>query len=210
MSDIQFYTNPQSRGGIVHWMLEELGEPYDTHWINYGEQMKGPEYLAVNPMGKVPALVHRGNTITECPAIISYLAASYPEKSLIPGSGIEQLANYYRWLHFASGPLELLMTVKGFEWQVPPERQATIGYGKEEDVHSALELALSNSTYICGDEFMAADVYVGSALHWAMMFGAVEKRQRFEDYVGNLMQRPAAVRSQQLIEARQKVMEASA
>lgn len=131
MSDIQFYTNPQSRGGIVHWMLEELGEPYDTHWINYGEQMKGPEYLAVNPMGKVPALVHRGNT-------------------------------------------------------------------------------MSNSTYICGDEFMAADVYVGSALHWAMMFGAVEKRQRFEDYVGNLMQRPAAVRSQQLIEARQKVMEASA
>ncbi len=165
MSDMQFYTNPQSRGGIVHWMLEELGEPYDTHWINYGEQMKGPEYLAVNPMGKVPALVHRGNTITECPAIISYLAASYPEKSLIPGSGTEQLANYYRWLHFASGPLELLMTVKGFEWQVPPERQATIGYGKEEDVHSALELALSNSTYICGDEFMAADVYVGSALH---------------------------------------------
>ncbi len=209
MSDIQFYTNPQSRGGIVHWMLEELGEPYETNWMDYGEKMKSPEYLAINPMGKVPTVVHKGTVVTECAAIISYLAASYPEKSLMPAPGSEQLANFYRWLHFASGPLELLMTVKGFEWQVPPEREMSIGYGKAEDVIAALEIALSKSEYICGDEFMAADVQVGSTLHWAMMFGALEKRPRFEEYVANLMQRPAAIRSQQLNEERSKQQEAA-
>jgi len=200
MSDIQFYTNPQSRGGITHWMLEELGEPYETHWISYGEQMKGADYLKVNPMGKVPTVVHKGTTVTEGAAIISYLAASYPEKGLIPAPGTSELADYFRWMHFASGPMEVLMTVKGFEWEVPPEREMTIGYGNVDQVHDALELALAKGTYVCGNDFTAADVYIGSTMHWAMMFGAIEKRPRFEEYPGNLKSRPAAVRAQEINE----------
>lgn len=209
MVELHFYTNPQSRGGISHWMLEELGEPYETHWVGYGEQMKSPDYLAVNPMGKVPALVHRGTTVTEGAAIISYLAASYPEKNLIPAPGSEALADYYRWLHFASGPMEVLMTVKGFEWVVPPEREMTIGYGNVDQVHAALELALSKGPFICGNDFTAADVYIGSTMHWAMMFGAIEKRERFEEYTSNLMQRPAAIRAQEINEEQRKLQEAS-
>ncbi|MCG8412640.1 MAG: glutathione S-transferase, partial [Pseudomonadales bacterium] len=100
MSEIVLYTNPQSRGQIAHWMLEELGEPYSVEWIDYGEQMKGADYLAINPMGKVPAITHRGKVITECPAICAYLAAVYPEKQLMPETDDPRLADYYRWLFF--------------------------------------------------------------------------------------------------------------
>ena len=209
MSELTFYTNPQSRGLIVHWMMEELGESYETVWIDYAE-MKSAEYLAVNPMGKVPAIVHRGNTITECSAIITYLAASYPEKSLMPAAGTAELANFYRWSYFSAGPLEQLMTVKSMNWEVPPERERSIGFGKEADVITALEYALSNGPYVCGDQFTAADVSVGSAIHWAMMFEAIEKRPILQEYVNGLLARPAYLRSQEINEAQRQAMDTSA
>jgi glutathione S-transferase len=210
MSELTFYTNPQSRGLIVHWMMEELGEPYETVWIEYGEQMKGAEYLAVNPMGKVPALVHRGTSITECSAIITYLAASFPEKSLMPAAGTAELANFYRWSYFSAGPLELLMTVKSMNWEVPTERERSVGFGKEGDVIEALEYALSKGPFICGDRFTAADVSVGSSIHWAMMFEAIEKRPILQEYVSGLLERPAYIRSQEINEERRQAMDSSA
>lgn len=200
MSDIHFYSNPQSRGQIVHWMLEELGEPYETHWIEYGEQMKGADYLAINPMGKVPAIQHKGATVTEVPAICTYLAVSYPEKGLIPAVGTPELADFYRWMFFAAGPVELAVTVKAMGWNASEENARTLGYGSLQDVYRAIELALGKGPFVCGEAFTAVDVYLGSHLRWGMMFGTIEQRPVFTDYVSRLSERPALQRSIELSE----------
>lgn len=202
MTAIAFYTNPQSRGQIIHWMLEELGEPYDTHWIEYGEQMKGEEYLAINPMGKVPAVTHNGKVITECPAICTYLAAAYPEKQLIPAADDAALADFYRWMFFAAGPLEQAASVNAMGWEVSDEQSRTLGFGTVAATLDAVEIALSEGPFICGDVFTAVDVYLGSALNWGMMFGTLEKRESLQAYVAELVQRPALIRAQQLNQAR--------
>lgn len=207
MSDITFYTNPQSRGQIVHWMLEELGVPYDTQWIEYGEQMKSAEYLAVNPMGKVPAITHKGAVVTEVAAICTHLAVSYPDKGLVPAVGDPQLASFYRWMFFAAGPLEMATSVKTSGWETTPEQGRSLGYGSYEATLSATESALKNGPYICGEQFTAVDVYLGSALRWGMMFGGIEKRPVFEEYAARLQDRPAAKRCIQLNEARMKSLE---
>jgi len=194
MSDIQFYTNPQSRGLIVHWMLEELGEPFDMHVIEYGEQMKGPEYLAINPMGKVPAIQHKGTTVTEVPAICSYLAAAYPEKGLIPKPGSAELAHFYRWMFFAAGPVEQVVTIKSMGWTTEADKSRSLGFGTFEDTFAALDIALSNGPFVCGDEFTAVDVYLGSQLRWGMMFGSIDPQPAFTEYVGRLEQRAALQR----------------
>lgn len=204
MSDITFYTNPQSRGQIVHWLLEELGVPYKTKWIEYGEQMKSAEYLAVNPMGKVPAVKHGNVVITEVAAICSYLAIRFSEKGLVPGPDDPQLANFYRWMFFASGPLEMATTVKAVGWEATQEQSRMLSYGSYNDTLSALEVALSPGPYICGEQFTAVDVYLGSALNWGMQFGSVEKRPIFEEYAARLQQRPAAKRCIQLNEEHMK------
>jgi len=202
MTAIAFYTNPQSRGQIIHWMLEELGEPYDTHWVDYGEQMKGEEYLAINPMGKVPAVTHNGNVITECPAICTYLAAAYPERRLIPAASDPALADFYRWMFFAAGPLEQAASVNAMGWEVSDEQSRTLGFGTVAATLDAVEIALSKGPFICGDVFTAVDVYLGSALHWGMMFGTLEKRDPLQAYVAELVKRPALLRAQQLNEAK--------
>ena len=204
MTDIHFYSNPQSRGQIVHWLLEELGEPYETHWIAYGEQMKSDAYLAINPMGKVPAIQHKGVTVTEVPAICTYLAASFPDKGLIPALGSPQLAHFYRWMFFAAGPVELAVTVKAMGWAADENQARTLGYGTMEDVCRAIEIALSNGPFVCGESFTAVDVYLGSHLRWGMMFGTVEARPAFTEYVGRLSERPALQRSIQLAEQQSK------
>lgn len=198
MSAIAFYTNPQSRGQIVHWMLEELAEPYDIHWIEYGEQMKGADYLAINPMGKVPAVTHHGTVITECPAICTYLAAAYPEKQLIPASSDPALADFYRWMFFTAGPLEQAASVQSMGWEVSAEQSRTLGFGTVAAALDAVEIALQDGPFVCGDSFSAVDVYLGSALNWGMMFGTLEKRESFQTYVGELVKRPAYLRAQQI------------
>lgn len=211
MSDIVFYTNQMSRGRIVHWMLEELAEPYDTQWIDYDGQMKGPEYLAINPMGKVPAIKHRGAVVTECSAICTYLAASFPGRGLIPEIGSPQLADFYRWMFFTAGPVEMAITTKTMEWVTPEDKQRSVGFGTYEGVMDALELALSNGPYICGEQFTAVDVYVGANIDWGIQFGTVEKRAVFEEYVARNSGRPAAQRAVQINDDRiQKLQENSA
>jgi Glutathione S-transferase len=202
MSDeIVFYTNPMSRGRIARWMLEELGRPYRTEILDFGTGMKAPEYLAINPMGKVPAIRHGETVVTEAAAICAYLADAFPEAGLAPPHGDPRRGPYYRWMFFAAGPLEAALSNKALGLQVPQERSRMIGYGTEADAVNALERAVSGSDYIAGDSFTAADVYVGSQIGWGMMFGTLEKRPAFERYWARLADRPAAIRAREIDDA---------
>jgi glutathione S-transferase len=202
MSQLQLYTNPQSRGRVAHWMMEELGLPYETVWLEYGTTMKAPDYLAVNPMGKVPALKHRGSVITEAAAICAYVADAFPDQGLRPAPGTPESAAYHRWLFFAAGPLEQAVVARSLGWAVPEGRASMVGFGSYEDTLNALELALSAAPYVCGEHFSAADVYVRSSVSWGLQFGTIEKRPVFEAYAHRLQIRPAAIRAHALNEAR--------
>lgn len=202
MSELVFYTNPQSRGRIAHWMLEELGQPYRTVWLNYGPEMKSADYQAVNPMGKVPAVQHGDVVVTEAAAICAYLADAFPQAGLAPATTSPQRAPYLRWLFFAAGPLEQAVTAKALGWAVPEGRESMAGFGSYADTLHALETALRPGPYICGEQFTAADVYVGSSLSWGLMFGTIESRPLFVDYVTRLRAHPALLRAGQINEAR--------
>ncbi len=198
MTALTFYTNPQSRGQIVRWMLEETGVPYDTVLLEYGTTMKAPEYLAINPMGKVPAIKHGNTVVTEGAAICAYLADQFPANKLAPPVNDPMRGTYYRWLFFGAGPLEMAVTAKAINWEVPEGRSAMVGFGDYATTLDALENALVPGPWICGEQFTAADVYVGAAITWGMMFGTVEKRPGFEAYAARLQARPAAQRAQQI------------
>jgi glutathione S-transferase len=198
--ELVFYTNPQSRGRIARWMLEETGQPYRTEVLDYASTMKAPAYLAVNPMGKVPALCHGDVTVTETAAICAYLADAFPQAKLAPPSGDRLRGPYYRWLFFGAGPIEAAVSNKALGVVVPRERERMMGYGNMAQVMSALEAAVSHG-YLVGDSFTAADVYVGSALNFGMMFGTMEKRPAFERYVERLTSRPAYARARALDDA---------
>jgi len=198
---LTFYTNPMSRGRIVRWMLEEVGEPYETVLLDYGTTMKSPEYLAINPMGKVPAIRHGGTVVTEAAAICAYLADMYPDKGLAPPSGNPRRGDYYRWMFFAAGPLEAAVTGKALGILAPPDKAAMAGYGTFEDVMTALETAVKDCEFLTGNHFTAADVYVGSQIGWGLMFGTIDKRPAFTDYVARLQARPAAIRAREIDDA---------
>jgi glutathione S-transferase len=202
MSELIFYTHPQSRGRIVHWMLEELGEPYRTVWLEYGGSMKSADYLAVNPMGKVPALRDGAVVVTEAAAICAYLADRFPAKGLAPPPGSAARAPYYRWLFFTAGPLEMATTAKALGWAVPEGRSSMVGFGSYAAAIDALEAALKPGPHVCGEQFTAADVMLGSALGWGMMFGTIDKRAGFAAYVARLQQRDAAQRANAINEQR--------
>jgi glutathione S-transferase len=189
--EIVFYTNPRSRGAIARWMLEEIGAPYRAEILQFGPSMKG-DYRAVNPMGKVPAIVHRGTVVTECAAICAYLADAFPEASLAPPPGAR--GPYYRWLFFAAGPLEAAVTNRALGVEVPQERRGMVGYGSFEAVMDTLETALAG-TYVAGDSFSAADVYVGAQVGWGLQFGSIEDRPAFRAYWDRLKDRPAKARA---------------
>lgn len=198
MSDeLTLYTNPQSRGRVARWMLEEIGKPYQTEILDYATSMKSPEYLGINPMGKVPAIVHGKRVVTECAAICAYLADEFPEAALNPTP--EERANYYRWLFFAAGPLEAAITnstVLGVEPDA--EKQRMVGYGNYASVMNALTQAFKSNSYVAGDRFTAADVYVGAQISWGLNFGTIENRAEFQDYAGRVTQRQAFRRATEL------------
>jgi glutathione S-transferase len=199
--ELVFYTNPMSRGRIARWMLEEVGQPYRTELLEYGTTMKAPEYLRINPMGKVPALAHGDAVVTEAAAICAYLADAFPDAGLAPAPRDRLRAPYYRWLFFAAGPLEAAASNKAFGFELPAERRAMAGYGSLSDVLAVLEAALAERAYLVGDRFSAADVYVGSHVGWGMEFGTIETRPAFERYFERLSARPAAIRAREIDDA---------
>jgi glutathione S-transferase len=198
---LTFYTNPMSRGRIVRWMLEEVGEPYETVVLDYGTSMKSPEYLSINPMGKVPAIRYGDTTVTEGAAICAFLADMFPNAGLAPPPGNSGRGPYYRWLFFAAGPVEAAVTAKSLGLLAPADKKTMAGYGTFEETMDCLESAIREGPYICGSQFTAADVYVGAQIGWGMMFGSIEKRPTFEDYFGRIQSRPAAIRANQLDDA---------
>jgi glutathione S-transferase len=191
MDRITFYHNPQSRARIVHWMLEELGEPYDTKVLDFDKgEHKTPEYLAINPMGKVPAIVHRGTVVTESAAICAYLADAFPRAQLAPALDDPARGTYYRWLFFAAGCVEPAIVDKMFA-RPPVERRGALGYGSYTDTLNALEKALAPGPFVLGERFSAADVYLGSQVGWGLMTQCLEPRPAFERYWQRCMTRPA-------------------
>jgi glutathione S-transferase len=199
--ELVLYTNPQSRGRIARWILEEVGEPYKVEVLDYASTMKGPAYLAINPMGKVPALRHGDAVVTETAAICAYLADAFPQAGLAPAPTSKERAPYYRWMFFSAGPLEAALSNKALGFVVPPERERMIGYGSLAQALSVLEAAVSKSDYLAGDKFTAADLYVGSHIGFGMMFGTLEKRPAFEKYWQRVSSRPAYKRANELDEA---------
>ena len=192
MADLIFYTNPQSRGRIIRWMLEEVGAPYETEIISY-EEMKSDRYLAVNPMGKVPAVKHRNHVVTECAAICAYLADVFPQANLGPRE--DEKADYYRWLFYAAGPVEHAVTNNYAKWEPAPEQHRMFGYGSFEKVVSTLDELFSLRDYVCGDRFTAADVYLGSQIMFPLQFGMLPDRESFIRYRDRLQAREAYKRA---------------
>ena len=194
--ELTFYTNPLSRGRIVRWMLEEVGAPYRTEIVEYGAPMKSAAYLAVNPMGKVPALRHRGAVVTEAAAICAYLADAFPEAGLAPPAG--ERGAYYRWLFFAAGPVEAATTARHLGLEPPADKSAMVGFGTYRTLVDTLEQAVAENPYIAGDRFSAADVYVGSQVGWGMIMGSLETRAAFSDYWARVSNRDAYRRANAL------------
>ena len=197
---LTFYTNPMSRGRIVRWMLEEVGAPYETVVLDYASTMKGPEYLAINPMGKVPAIKHGDAVVTECAAICAYLADAFPQANLGPADN-EERARYYRWMFFAAGPIEAAANAKAMGWEAPADKERMLGFGSMAHVLDALEFALKDTSFVAGERFTAADVYFGSHIMWGTQFGTLEKRAAFEPYMARLHNRPAAARAREIDDA---------
>jgi glutathione S-transferase len=199
---IIFYTNPMSRGQIARWMLEEVGQPYETVLLDYGTSMKAPDYLAINPMGKVPAIKHGETVVTEGAAICTYLADAFPETGLAPQPGSQLRGAYYRWMFFGAGPVETAVTNNYLKWEPSPEQQMMAGYGSYAQVLDVLqELVGSSGPYLLGDQFTALDVYLGSQIAWGIGFGTMEKRPGFEDYVARITDRPAYRKAKEIDQA---------
>jgi glutathione S-transferase len=204
MTGIVFYTNPMSRGRIVRWMLEEVGQPYETRVLDYGPQMKSPDYLAINPMGKVPTIRHGDAVVTEAAACCAWLAAAFPQAGLAPAPGTPEHASYLRWMFFAAGPGEAAITNASFGFDLPdtPQARGRAGYGSLALVADALATMLADGReYVTGTAFSAADVYVGSQILWGMRFGTLPERPGFADYTARLTARPAAARARELDDA---------
>lgn len=202
MTDLVFYTNPMSRGRIIRWMLEEIGQPYETRILSWETgETKAAEFLAINPMGKVPAIVHDGVVVTECAAICAYLADVFPDAGLAPPVDSPLRGPYYRWLFFGAGPIEQAVAAKMMNLEPTAEQSASLGFGSMADVLAAVEGAVEGRAYLVGDSFTAADLYLASHLSWGMNFGTIEKRPAFETYAERHLNRPAAKRADEIDDA---------
>lgn len=198
MENLTLYTNPYSRGRVARWMLEEIGEPYDVEIMDFDGSIKSPEYLAINPMGKVPALVHGDTVVTENVAICAYLADQFPGKQLAPAPTSKERGTYYRWLFFVAGPLEMAMTAKAYDWKIDDKMATSVGCGRIKDVMTTLEKALTGNAYVCGNQFTAADLVLGSYIGWEIMQKHLEPLPVFTDYVARVQNREAAKRADKL------------
>lgn len=192
MSDaLILYSNPMSRGRIARWMLEEVGQPYQVRYLDYGAPMKAPEYRRINPMGKVPALVHGDRVVTEYAAICAYLADAFPEAGLAP----KERSSYYRWLFFGAGPFEAAVIAKALGVEVPEDKRGMVGFGTIATTLDALEMQLERTPYLAGDTFSAADVATGSQIGWGLRFKTIEPRPALQSYWDRISARPALQRA---------------
>lgn len=198
MSQLIFYTHPYSRGRTVRWLLEELEVPYVARVMQYGTTIKSAEYLAVNPMGKVPAIDDDGVVVTEVAAICSYLADKYPEKNLAPALDDPERGSYLRWLFFIAGPMEMASTARAYNWNIDQENAMAVGCGMMDDTVDTLEKALQDKPYLCGDRFTAADLLLASYLHWGLLQKTIPERDVFKTYLEKMEQRPAAIRANEI------------
>jgi glutathione S-transferase len=189
--EVVLYYNPQSRARIVHWMLEEVGAPYRLELVRFDKrEHKAERFLAINPMGKLPALTHRGVVVTEAAAICAYLADAFPAAGLAPALDDPARGPYYRWMFFGAACVEAACIDRMLS-RPPPERPGALGYGSYDDTVQTLESGLSPGPYLLGERFSAADVYVGSQIGFAMMTKSLEPRAAFVAYQTRLGQRPA-------------------
>jgi glutathione S-transferase len=195
--EIILYYNPMSRARMVHWMLEEVGAPYRLEFIDLqkGEHKK-PAFLAVNPMGKLPAIMHRGTVVTESGAICAYLADAFPAAALAPRWDEPLRGTYLRWMFFGAGCVDAAL-IDHMLARPTPEKTSALGYGRYEDVVDTLEKAITPGPYILGERFSAADVYIGSQIGFGLMTKSLEPRPSFQGYLGRLSQRPAYQRFQE-------------
>jgi glutathione S-transferase len=191
-----FYTNPMSRGRIVRWMLEETGSDYETRYLGYGPEMSAPAYEAINPMRKVPAIVHDGTVVTECAAICLYLADAFPKADLAPP--LDARADYYRWMLFAAGPWEAASTNKSLDVTVPAEKSGMVGYGDFERARDVMLSAVPETGYLLGRKFTALDVYMGSQISWGVRFGSIPTTTRVAGYLERVLTRRAYIRASEL------------
>jgi glutathione S-transferase len=196
VADLIFYTNPMSRGQTVRWMLEEVGEAYETRLLDYASTMKQEPYLSINPMGKVPAIVHGGKVVTEVAAICCYLADAFPQARLAPEPS--DRADYYRWIFFTSGPIEAAFSNRAAGWEPTPEKQRMFGYGNYDLAIGTLEKALTGKEYIAGNRFTAADLFIGANVNFMLQFKLLDPRPAFNDYVERLTSREAYRRAKDI------------
>lgn len=201
MNSITLYTNPQSRGRIVRWMLEEIGVPYDVKVMTFRGDIKSPEYLKLNPMGKVPTLTYKDSVITEVVAICTFLAEQFPEKGLAPALDSPARGSYYRWLFFIAGPMEMATSAKAFGWEINDKNAEAVGCGRIQDTLDTIEQTLAKQPYLCGDEFTTADLLMSSYLGWEIMMKVLEPTPVFSEYVERCQQREAAKRADRLDDA---------
>lgn len=209
MATLTLYHAAPSRSSIVHWMLEELGQPYDLHLVSFKKgENRSPEYLAVNPMGKVPALRHGDVVVTEAAAICAYLADEFPAARLNIPVGDPRRGVYLKWMFFGPSCVEPAITERAFPRKEPPPRGA-LGFG---DVDTVIEVLAKASAaadpYLMGKQFTAADVIIGSGLRWGTAFKLLPERPEFKGYVDRLGQRPALQRATEKDVRLQKEQEA--
>jgi glutathione S-transferase len=195
MADLTLYHASPSRSSIVLWMLEELGQPYDIKLLKLsdGDNLK-PDYLAINPMGKVPALAHRGTVITETAAICTYLADEFPQAKLNVPTGDPRRGVYLKWLFFGPGCFEPAVIDRAAPRKEPP-RRAMLGYGDFDTAMNVVAKAVEKGPWLMGEQFTAADVVIGANVRWGMQFKLVPERKEFVDYAARIAARPAAQRA---------------
>lgn len=198
MADLIFYTNPQSRGQTVRWMLEEVGQPYEVEYLDYATTLKAEPYLAINPMGKIPTIVHKGKVVTEVAAICAYLADAFPTARLAPAP--DNRADYYRYLFFAAGPIEAAFSNKAAGWAPSEQQQRMFGYGNFDIAMQTLEKMLTGRDFITESRFTAADLFVGAMVNFMISFKLLEPKPVLADYVARVTDRDAYRRAKELDE----------
>ncbi len=191
---LTFFYAPQSRAFGVLALMNELKADHELHVLSLqAKDQEKPEYLAVNPMGKVPALLHDGVLVSEQPAVYQYLADLYPEAGLAPRIGDRLRGDYLRWLSFYGGCFEPAVTDRAMKREPAP--RSTSPYGDWDSVFNTLSGRLAQGPYILGDAFSAADMLWGTALAWTTMFKLVPETPEIAAYIARINARPSVVQA---------------